>query len=79
MPEQEQEQVQYTIVVDADVEKLSAKVTGMLGEGWEPCGGLCALPAGLAQAVFRDPARVEAKRVRKTSLDKKPSETTEAS
>ncbi len=78
MPEQ-QEQVQYTIAVDADVEKLSAKVTELLGDGWEPCGGLCALQAGLAQAVFRDPARVEAKRVRKTSLDKKQPETTEAS
>ncbi len=63
------EKVEYTVVVDVDIEKLGAKVAEMLGQGWEPCGGLCAIPAGLAQAVFRDPDRVEAKRVRKTSLD----------
>ncbi len=61
--------VEYTVAVDVDIEKLGIKVAEMLGQGWEPCGGLCVIPAGLAQAVLRDPDRVEAKRVRKTSLD----------
>ncbi len=72
------EQAEYAVVVDGDPEKLGAKVTELLGKDWQPCGGLCALPTGLAQAVVRDPTRadsprhdprVEAHRVRKTSLD----------
>ncbi len=71
------EQVEYAVVIGADIEELGAKVAEMLNKDWEPCGGLCLIPEGLGQAVskglgqavFKDPVRVKEKRVRKTSLD----------
>ncbi len=72
------EHLEYGVVVENDVEALGARVNEALGQGWEPCGGLCAIPSGLAQGVVRDPTRVMDKRVRKTSLDDS-AEQTEAS
>ncbi len=46
----------YVALVDVDADKVGAKVAKMLGKDWDPCGGLCALPAGLARTVFRVPA-----------------------
>ncbi len=63
------DQLEYGIVVEVNVEQLDARVNEALGHGWEPYGGLCALPSGLAQGVVRDPTRVVDERVRKTSLD----------
>ncbi len=58
----------YVAVVDVDADKLGAKVAEMLGKEWDPRGGLCALPTGLARTVFRVPAPGETKPAPKTSL-----------
>ncbi len=63
------DQLECGVVVGVNVEQLGARVNEALDHGWEPYGGLCAIPSGLAQGVVRDPTRVVDERGRRTSLD----------
>jgi hypothetical protein len=45
--------IAYRVVFQSSVKDLTTAVERLMGEGWQPFGGVGASPAGLAQALVK--------------------------